>query len=219
MCITLNFSKSSSYAARYPEVPFGLALITGCINSLNPPGFDQYKRKRLRKMRKRETLEKISDRIKIYDRFFNDFGYECPLPRHLKRTINSGFPRYNLMVDAHFMAEMCAGILVAVTDYDRFEGALRLDLAREGEVCQGMGGRKMRTGEGEIILRDEKEIVCVLCQGADEKTRVTENTKNVLFYAYGVPGIDGRYLEDGLTLAAETMKEFGGGMVHTIRVY
>ena len=38
-------------------------------------------------------------------------------------------PRYNLMVDAHFMAEMCAGILVAVTDDDKFDGALTLDLA------------------------------------------------------------------------------------------
>ena len=28
------------------------------------------------------------------------------------------------MMDVHFMAEMCAGILVAVTDYNRFDGAL-----------------------------------------------------------------------------------------------
>ena len=96
-------------------------------------------------MRKRETLAQITKRIEIYDRFFGNFGYECPLPGHLKRTINSGFPRYDLLVDAHFMAEMCAGILVAVTDYDRFEGKLTLDLAQEGEVCRGMGRRDLVT--------------------------------------------------------------------------
>jgi DNA/RNA-binding domain of Phe-tRNA-synthetase-like protein len=96
---------------------------------------------------------------------------------------------------------------------------LTLDLAGEGEWCRGMGNREFRAREGEIVLRDEKEIVCVLCQGADEKTRVTENTRNVLFYAYGVPGIDYQYLSQGLALAAETMEEFGGGPVAGVDAY
>jgi DNA/RNA-binding domain of Phe-tRNA-synthetase-like protein len=219
MSIAVQFSKSSKYQARYPEVAFGLTLISGCKNLFNPPGFDQYTRKRLRKMRKRETLAEITERIETYNRFFESFGHECPLPKHLKRTVNSGFPRYDIMVDAHFMAEMCAGILVAVTDYDAFDGKLKLDLAEAAEICHGMGQREMKTKEGEIVLRDEKEIVCVLCQGADEKTRVTEHTQNVLFYAYGIPGVEGIYLEEGLTVAAETMSEFGGGNIEGLNIY
>jgi DNA/RNA-binding domain of Phe-tRNA-synthetase-like protein len=141
------------------------------------------------------------------------------LPQHLKRTINSGFPRYSLFVDAHFMAEMCAGILVAVTDYDRFEGALTLDLAEIGEICKGMGGRDFITKRGEIVLRDEKEIVCVLCQGADQKTRVQEDTRNVLFYAYAVPGIQKQYLEKGLSIAADILVQFGDGNLEGLEVY
>ncbi len=213
------FSKSSRYNSRYPGIPFGLVLISGCRNHYNPPGFDQYKRKLLRKMRRRETLGQISERINIYDRFFQGLGYECPLPRHLERTIKSGFPRYNLMVDTHFMAEMCAGILVAVTDCDRFDGGLTLDLAEEGEICLGMGQRELRTREGEIVLRDEKDIVCVLCQGADEKTRVRDDTRNVLFYAYGIPGIESEHLRRGLDVAAETMSEFGGGTGEAVKVF
>ena len=214
-----NFSISTAYKTGYPGVAFGLTLITNCQNLPNAPEFDQFKRKLLRKMRKRETLAQISKRIDIYDKFFNGFGYECPLPRHLKRTIHSGFPRYNLMVDAHFMAEMCAGILVAVTDYDRFEGALTLDLAAEGEICIGMGGREVKTKKGEIVLRDEKEIVCVLCQCADEKTRAREETKNVLFYAYAVPGIQGLYLKEGLRIAGDIMIQFGKGTAEFSEVY
>ena len=217
--MSISFSKSDKYVERFPEVAFGLTLISGCRNFFNPPGFDQYKRKLLRTMRKRETLARITERIQIYDDFFKDFGFECPLPKHLKRTIHSGFPRYNLMVDAHFMAEMCAGILVAVTDFDHFEGKLTLDLAGDGEICRGMGEREMRTQEGEIVFRDDKEIVCVLCQGADEKTRVTEDTENVLFYAYAVPGIDSCYIKDGLNIASETMSEFGGGKSEGVEVF
>lgn len=219
MISPVSFSKSSKYETNYPDVAFGLTLISGCRNFENPPGFDQYKRKLLRKMRKRETLAQITERIDAYERFFARFGFECPLPKHLKRTVNSGFPRYNLMVDAHFMAEMCAGILVAVTDFDCFEGALELDLAEEGELCHGMGGQEFRTKEDEIVLRDGKEIVCVLCQGADEKTRVGEDTRNVLFYAYGIPGIEGNHLRDGLTIAAEIMRDFGEGIIQGVEIY
>jgi DNA/RNA-binding domain of Phe-tRNA-synthetase-like protein len=215
----VHFSMSDAYMSKYPGVSFGLTLITGCRNHTNPPGFDQYKRKRLRKMRKRETLAQITERIQLYDGFFQDFGHECPLPKHLKRTINSGFHRYNIMVDAHFMAEMCAGILVAVTDFDRFEGALTLDLAGPGETCRGMGGKELMVTQGEIVLRDEKEIVCVLCQGADEKTRVSEETENVLFYGYAVPGVEETHIREGLTVAAETMKEFGEGSVSYLEVF
>jgi DNA/RNA-binding domain of Phe-tRNA-synthetase-like protein len=219
MVTWIDFSISSAYEAKYPGVAFGLTLISGCKLLTDSAGFDQYKRKLLRKMRKREILAEISERIQMYDRFFQSFGYECPLPQHLKRTVHSGFPRYNLMVDAHFMAEMCAGILVAVTDYDRIEGMLTLDVARGGETSVGMGGRQFTIKEGEIVLRDGKDIICVLCQGADEKTRVKDSTCNVLFYSYAVPGIDGIYLREGLTIAAETMVQFGGGTIDGLDVF
>ncbi len=212
------FTKSDRYLAEYAQLPFGLVLVSGCLNPVNPPGFDAYKRKLLRKMRRKEALAAIRTRIEHYDRFFGRFNQICPLPKHLERTIHSGFPRYNLMVDTHFLAEMCAGILVAVADYEAFEGRLTLDVAEAGETCRGMGGRELVAGPGEIVLRDEKEIVCILCQGADEKTRVGPQTRSVVFYAYGVPGIGEEPIKSGLELAARTMERFGGGSLKAFRV-
>ena len=215
----VEFVKSSRYQAAHPALAFGLTLASGVSNPENAEGFDKYKKGLLRRMRKRETLAEISARIEDYAVFFQKFGYECPLPKHLKRTVNSGFPKYNLLVDAHFLAEMCAGILVAVADYDRFEGSLTLDLTDEGEPWLAMGGREMTTREGEIVLRDEKDIVCVLCQGADEKTRVSPETTNVLYYAYAVPGVEADHLEAGLEIAAEATTRFGGGETGGVLVY
>ena len=213
-----EFSMSQNYALQYPGVGFGLALISNCQDREAPVDFKAYKKKHLRKMRKRETLAEISQRIETYAAFFQQFGYPCPLVKHLKRTINSGFPQYSLLVDAHFMAEMCAGILVAVTDFDRFDGRLMLDVAAGGETCAGMGQREFLLKENEIVLRDETDIVCVLCQGADEKTRVSAQTTHVLYYAYAIPGIDSTYLKDGLTIAAETAETFGGGHIEGIEI-
>lgn len=214
-----EFRLSDTYQETYPGVGFGLTLVSGCREASNPEGFAPYRKKLLRKMRKRETLAHITQRINTYDAFFESFGFPCPLTRHLKRTVNSGFPIYSLFVDAHFMAEMCAGILVAVTDADAFDGKLMLDVAKGGETCNGMGGRLFTMKPDEIVLRDEKDIVCVLCQGADEKTRVKESSTNVLFYAYAVPDIDREHLEHGLTLAAETLVEFGSGTIEGVQIY
>ena len=214
-----DFRLSEKYQKIYPGVGFGLTLISGCREAAQPEGFAPYRKKCLRKMRKRETLANITERIQTYDTFFLQYGYPCPLTRHLKRTVNSGFPLYSLFVDAHFMAEMCAGILVAVADADTFDGKLTLDVAEAGETCNGMGGRLFTMKPNEIVLRDEKAVVCVLCQGADEKTRVQKSTTNVLFYAYAVPGIDNEHLEHGLTIAAETLAEFGGGRIEGVMIY
>jgi len=48
---------------------------------------------------------------------------------------------------------------------------------------------------------------------------VQSDTRNVLFYAFGVPGIDRQYLMNGLTVAADTVTEFGGGKVAFREVY
>ena len=214
-----KFSISWAYLQRYPGVGFGLAFIRDCRNPENPEGFDPFKRQHLRHMRRRDILAGISQRIDLYARFFQSFGYACPLPQHLKRTVHSGFPRYALYLDAHFLAEMCAGILVAVADDDRFEGDLTLDVSAADEVSLGLGNRRFRTRAGEIVLRDEKDIVCVLCQGADEKTRIQPDTRNVLFYAYAVPGIASAYLAEGLSLAAEALVTFGGGQLEDLKVF
>jgi DNA/RNA-binding domain of Phe-tRNA-synthetase-like protein len=217
--IMRNFGLSSSYTERYPGVGFALAFIRDCRNPENPEGFDQFKRRQLRRMRGKATLAEISERIGVYREFFEGFGYDCPLPQHLKRTVSSGFPRYSLLLDAHFLAEMCAGILVAVADDDRFDGDLCLDVAAAEEACLGLGHRRFITKAGEIVLRDEKDIVCVLCQGADEKTRVHTVTRNVLFYAYAVPGVRSEFLEEGLALAAEAVTSFGEGRLEALKVY
>ncbi|MBW2514950.1 MAG: hypothetical protein JRE21_10335 [Deltaproteobacteria bacterium] len=43
--------------------------------------------------------------------------------------------------------------------------------------------------------------------------------EHLLFYAYAVPGIDAAYLKEGLTIAAETAAEFGGGNVEGIEIF
>ena len=57
------------------------------------------------------------------------------------------------------------------------------------------------TNKGGIALRDDKEIVGLLCQGAEEKHGRERIPK--MCYADAVPGIEREHLQDGLSIAAD----------------
>ena len=207
----VSLTTTDAYRSRFPELSFGIGTIQACTYFEKSESFKLYKRELLRKMRRRANLAQIEERINLYDQFFKEWGYPCPLPGHLKRTIKMGFPIINLYIDTHIMAEMCHGILMAIQDLDRFHGEWRLDLAHEAETFQGVSGRMLYCKEEEIVLRDEKEIVCSLFQGPDFRTKVDPSSKNIVVYVFTAPGIQGEDVSHGIELAMEVLEKFGGG--------
>jgi DNA/RNA-binding domain of Phe-tRNA-synthetase-like protein len=207
----INLTITEGYHRRFPDLPFGIGTIQDCTYFEKSESFKIYKRNLLRKMRRRANLAQIEERVHLYDQFFKEWGYSCPLPGHLKRTIDTGFPIVNLYIDTHIMAEMCHGILMAIQDLDRFDGQWRLDLAREGETFEGVSGQMLICQEKEIVLRDEKEIVCSLFQGPDSRTKIDESSKNIVVYVFTAHGIQAEQVSNGIQLALEILQQFGGG--------
>jgi DNA/RNA-binding domain of Phe-tRNA-synthetase-like protein len=207
----VSLTITGAYRHRFPELGFGIGTIQGCTYFEKSDALKLYKRDLLRKMRRRANLAQIEGWINLYDQFFKEWGYPCPLPGHFKRAVDMGFPIVNLYIDTHIMAEMCHGILMAIQDLDRFQGGWRLDLAQEGETFQGVSGRMLYCKDGEIVLRDEKEIVCSLFQGPDSRTKVDPSTKNIVVYIFTAPGIEEEHVVNGLQLALEILEKFGGG--------
>jgi DNA/RNA-binding domain of Phe-tRNA-synthetase-like protein len=202
---------SDAYHHRFPKLSFGIGTIQDCTYFEKSEPFKLYKRELLRRMRRRANLVQLEERINLYDQFFKEWGYACPLPNHFKRTIEMGFPIVNLYIDTHIMAEMNHGILMAIQDLDRFNGEWQLGLAEGGETFQGVSGRMILCKNGEIVLRDEKDIVCSLFQGPDSRTRIDSSSRNIVVYIFTAPGIEEEYVSNGLQLALEILEKFGGG--------
>ena len=202
---------TDAYNHRFPELSFGIGTIQACTYFEKSDPFKLYKRELLRKMKRRANLVQLEERIHVYDQFFKDWGYPCPLPGHLKRTVEMGFPINNLYIDSHIIAEMFHGILMAIQDLDQFRGEWKLDLAQEGETFQGVSGKMISCKEDEIVLRDGEGLVCSLFQGPDFRTRVETSSKNIVVYIFTAPGIQGEYVSNGLQLALEILEKFGHG--------
>jgi DNA/RNA-binding domain of Phe-tRNA-synthetase-like protein len=199
------------YHQRFPDLAFGIGTIQPCTYFEKSESFKLSKRELLRKMRRRANLAQLEEWINLYDQFFREWGYPCPLPSHFKRTVEMGFPIVNLYIDTHIIAEMCHGILMAIQDLDCFQGEWKLDLAQEGETFQGVSGKMIRCKEDEIVLRDGEGIVCSLFQGPDFKTRVEPASKNIVVYIFTAPGIQEEHVSNGLQLALELLEKFGHG--------
>ena len=202
---------TDAYRQRFKDLAFGIGTIQFCTYFEKSESFKLYKRELLRKMRRKANLAQLEGRINLYDQFFKEWGYPCPLPSHLKRIIEMGFPIINLFIDTHIIAEMCHGILMAIQDLDRFQGEWKLDLAQEGETFEGVSGNIIRCKKDEIVLHDGEGIVCSLFQGPDFKTRVEPATKNIVVYVFTAPGIQEEHVSNGLQLALEILGEFGNG--------
>lgn len=202
---------TDAYRQRFPDLAFGIGTIQACTYFEKNESFKLSKRELLRKMRRRTNLAQLEEWINLYDQFFKEWGYPCPLPSHFKRTIEMGFPIVNLFIDTHIIAEMCHGILMAIQDMDRFQGEWKLDLAQEGETFQGVSGKMIRCKEDEIVLRDKEGMVCSLFQGPDYKTRVEPASRNIVVYIFTAPGIQEEHVSNGLQLALEILEKFGHG--------
>ena len=207
----VSLTITDDYRRRFPDLSFGIGTIQNCTYFEKNESFKLYKRELLRKMKRRANLAQIQEWINLYDQFFKEWGYPCPLPGHFKRSIEMGFPIVNLFIDAHIIAEMCHGILMAIQDLDSFKGKWRLDLASEGDTFQGVSGKMIHCKKEEIVLRDEEGIVCSLFQGPDFRTRIEPSSKNIVVYVFTAPGIQEQQVENGLKLAIEILEKFGGG--------
>ena len=95
---------------RYPGVGFGLTLVSGCRIIENSPEFKAYKKKHLRKMRKREILAQITERIDTYADFFQQFGYPCPYA-YAVPEIDSSYLKEGLSIAAETVAEFGEGTI------------------------------------------------------------------------------------------------------------
>jgi DNA/RNA-binding domain of Phe-tRNA-synthetase-like protein len=219
MAREVSLTITDAYRQRFPDLAFGIGTIQSCTYFEKSESFKLYKREMLRKMRRRANLAQLEGWINLYDQFFKEWGYPCPLPGHFKRAVGMGFPIVNLYIDTHIIAEMCHGILMAIQDLDRFHGEWKLDLAQEGETFQGVSGKMIRCKEDEIVLRDGKGIVCSLFQGPDFKTRVGPASKNIVVYVFTAPGILDEHVSNGLQLALEMLEKFGNGKDPWLKIF
>jgi len=140
--------------------------------------------------------EDIVRRVAAFDTYFEGNGLRSPLGGQIEMVRSKGLPSGNVLVQALLLSEVTTGLLMGAQDAGAVKGALVCDRARPGETFRGMR-REVQCKPDEIILRDDEGIIASLLQGPDHRTRLTPETKDVVFFVFSVPGIVASDIEEG----------------------
>lgn len=170
-------------------------------------------------VRKLYSLEKLKDHpvARAYRDFYWRMGIDPtkvrPSGEALVRRILRGerVPSVNSVVDAGNAASALTLVPIGLYDKSKLVGKLELRLAKPGEEFQPIGGSKKKLEGGEPVLADEIGPIFLYPHRDCERTKIREDTSDVLVVAAGVPSVDRIDVRRALTLALDLIKETSGG--------
>jgi len=212
-----------SVLKRFPE----LDVVVRCIRGVKVRPFDEelerFKAEIYSQVRGKYNLEGLKDipTVRVYRDFFWRIGVDPtknrPASEALIRRILAGkpLPTINTLVDAYNLASIVSEVALAAFDEDKLgSGEVIMRLAKKGETFLGIGMREPTTLQGgEVVLEDAGDLIAVYPYRDAERSKVTEQTKNVALVACGVPGLSKDKLIQAADLAVKYVTRFCGGTI------
>jgi len=218
---------AQSWHTTYPGASQGLLVMRGLAN---PEAHAELER------RKAELEAGLRTRFAGYDRSafnalpviraYNDYYGRFKKSYHVQLQLESvvlkgkSLPRVAALVECMFMAELKNQMLTAGHDLETLREPLRLDVARGDEVYTLLNGKHETLKAGDIFMADAEGVTSSVIYGPDQRTRLTPDTRRVLFAVYAPPGIEHatvhQHLED---IQANVRVIAPGAAVELLKVY
>ena len=138
--------------------------------------------------------------IAAYATYYKRFKKTYHLLLQLESIVlkNKQIPKGVPLIQAMFMAELNSLLLTAGHDLDRLQGSIKLDSASGEEVYTLLRGDEVTCKSGDMITSDSQGVFCSVIYGQDLRTRITNDTQNILYVVYVPPGIKTEVIENHL---------------------
>ena len=105
-------------------------------------------------------------------------------------------------------------------DKNRLNPPSHIRFATNGETFTGIGMNKPRNlTDKMLVLADEKQILCIYPYRDSDKTKITEQTRNVIIVGYGGPGITEKQLKKAAETATSYVSMVSDGETGIIKVF
>ena len=216
----MKFIIDSQVLEKFPEAKVGL-IVAKDINNADNQDVIENLRKAEKEVRERLELQTLADHPKIQDwrNAYSAFGSK---PRTFKNSVEAllrrvlkgdELPHINTAVDIYNIISITHLLPVGGDNIDNMEGDLLLTIAKGGEPFTVLGNRQQEEAEqGEVIYRDDKEVLCRRWnwRGSD-KTKLTQETKNVLFVLEALGSTMNEELQAALDELKELIEQYCGG--------
>ncbi len=164
--------------------------------------------------------------IKAYREIFKQTGAwklsRRPSPEALLRRLSTGKGIYNIntAVDAYNLAVIETGVGLGGFNADKIAFPVTLRMTKAGEKMHLLGDDELTTVmEGEMAYADEEKLITLDLNYRDiDATKITEQTKRIILYADGAPGLSQAEVVAAIEKGANYIKQFCGGTISEIKI-
>ena len=174
----------------------GLLELSSVENSRPSLALDDRKRQTEARVRQRYQGFTRRDFLALpvmaaYARYYRRFNKTYHVQLQLESIVlkGKGLPDVSPLVDANFVAEVETLVLTAGHDVEKLQGAVVIDVSREGDQLTQMDGTSRAIRAGDMVMRDARGICCSILYGQDHRSAISLDTAHVLYVAYVPIGV------------------------------
>jgi DNA/RNA-binding domain of Phe-tRNA-synthetase-like protein len=216
----LAISATDAWRAAHPGASIGLLELSGV------GGADASDRLA---DRKRETEARLRDRyhgltrqdftalpvMAAYVRYYKRFSKTYHVQLQLESIVlkGKGLPSVSPLVDANFVAEVETLVLTAGHDAAKLDGAVSIDVSRDGDQMTQMNGSVTALRPGDMVMRDARGVCCSIIYGQDNRSPISRETSHVLYVAYAPAGVPAATVEAQLGAIEDNVRLVAGALI------
>lgn len=221
----MKFKLDSAISEKFPGLNIGVVVVKGIGNTgVNDEVMNliREREKEIKENFNRETLSE-NPKINAWRKAYSSFGakpkkYKCSV-ENLYRMILEGIElkHINKIVDIYNYISIKNMIPVGGDDTDKVDGSITLKIAKGDEPFKELNSDEIKNPkEGEVVYADDKEVLCRRWNWREcDKSKMTEQTKNVALVVEGLPPATKEEVEQIINELAELVKKHCGGEAST----
>ncbi len=188
------FIVSERWKLTHPDAMAAMLVVKEAINSSGHPELECRKRMLETELRVRFQNPddiKDADAIRAYTAYYRKFEKTYHLVQQLKTLVmkQRPLPVVSGLVDAMFMAEMKNLLLTAGHDLATVTSPVTLDAAVGTEEYTKLNQEPQLAKSGDMMVTDKAGILSTVIHGPDYRSRITPQTRDVLYVVYAPQGI------------------------------
>ena len=190
------FIVSDEWKATYPGAAAGVLVMHDVTNPASHPAIDRLRTELENQLRSRFACGDRSalaalPTIQAYNTYFKRYGKTYHVQLQLESIGLKGkpIPRVASLVEAMFIAELKNLLLTAGHDLQAIHPPITLGVAKGDERYVLLNGRDQLLKAGDMMMADGQGVISSVLYGPDQHTRITADTRQVIFAVYAPPGI------------------------------
>jgi len=217
----MKTSLDTQITTLFPTVKTAVLIVKGVNNKGRHDKIVELLRQTEKQVQEKLSLDTLSKVPKIHDwrEAYRKFGFK---PAQFKSSVEAllrrvlqgkELPNINPLVNLYNLISIKYAVPGGGDDLDKIEGSIRLTVAEGTESFTMLGAsEKELVKKGEVIYRDDKEVLCRAWNYREcEKSKITEDTKNVALILEGLENTDQGELVRALKELRNLIEEHLGG--------